>query len=537
MGKALKLMLTCILVGLIAACGGGGGSSAPASTVSGIAATGKALGNAAVTLIDTKAATKNATTSASGAYSIDVTGLTAPFVIKVDAGSGKSLYSFAGDVGTVNINPFSDLIIRSACGGANTETSHSTIKGNFVSSIAQFRSKFATMLTSYGVPSDYDPLSSSYAIGNSLDKLFDAITVTIASGTSVTITNTATGATIYTATITTSGAFGGIVTNSNIPTPPTGGTNTFSTTPKVVAGYYHSMALKADGTVWTWGNNDDGQIGDGTTTTRSTPVQVSGLSNVTNIGTGDNTPVALKSDGTVWVWGRDWSHGTAIIPVPIIKSPLQLTGISNVTAISAGHSHGVALKNDGTVWWWAGQIPNTPTPTQVAGLSGITSITSAYALKSDGTVWALNLGGTPAQLTGITSVTLLMQHGATNGTANQFALKSDGSIWKLGQSPTAITSITGLLLITEDGPSFGGLTNPNVALKSDNTVYAWSTGQPVQVTGVSGITDISNSGSHLLALKSDGTIWAWGSNLGGQLGDGTTTDRATPVQVSGLSLK
>ncbi|GAM09146.1 Kelch-like protein 9 [Geobacter sp. OR-1] len=225
MAKVFRIMLVCAVAGLLVACGSNGGTgflNSPASTMSGTAATGRALGNAAVTIIDSNAATKTTITSATGSYSINITGLTAPFVIKVDAGPGRVLYSFASGSGIANINPFSDLIVRSACGGANSETSHSVIRGNIVSAIAQLKSKFATMLTMYGVPTDYDPLSSSYSIGNSLDRLFDAITVTIATnGASVTITNSTTGGTIYSASITASGAFNGTVTDANI-SPPSG---------------------------------------------------------------------------------------------------------------------------------------------------------------------------------------------------------------------------------------------------------------------------------------------------------------------------
>jgi len=321
-------------------------------------------------------------------------------------------------------------------------------------------------------------------------------------------------------------------------------TSVSASTAKVYAGYYHSMALKADGTVWAWGDNSDGQLGNGTTIAHTTPVQVSYLSNITEIACGDNNPVALKSDGTVWIWGRDWLHWNALTyTAPIMSTPTQLTGISQVSAIASGHSHGVALKNDGTVWWWGYQALNNgahivaSTPTLVNGLSGITAITADYALKPDGSVWALNLGGTPAQLAGISSVASLAQYGATYGNANQYAVKTDGSIWSLKNIPAQVTTISSLLAVAEDGPGFASLAYPTIALKSDNTIWAWNqNGNATQVAGISGAIAISNAGSHVLVIKSDGTVWAWGSNYNGMLGNGTTIDSATPVQVIGLNL-
>ena len=111
----------------------------------------------------------------------------------------------------------------------------------------------------------------------------------------------------------------------------------------VAAGNNFSLALKADGTVWAWGFNGAGQLGDGTQTDRLAPVQVQGpggagnLTDVIAIAAGGYVSLALKSDGTVWSWGG---------PV----TPVQVTGLANVIAIARGSAHSLALKSDGTVW-------------------------------------------------------------------------------------------------------------------------------------------------------------------------------------------
>lgn len=121
----------------------------------------------------------------------------------------------------------------------------------------------------------------------------------------------------------------------------------------VSAGYAHSLALKGDGTVWAWGSNSEGQLGDGTAVTRSTvPVQVAGLSGVIAIAGGGYYSMALKGDGTVWTWGNNYfgelGNGTTTyspIPVPV-------NGLTGVTVIAGGGYHALALKGDGTVWAW-----------------------------------------------------------------------------------------------------------------------------------------------------------------------------------------
>ena len=173
----------------------------------------------------------------------------------------------------------------------------------------------------------------------------------------------------------------------------------------VSAGTSYSLALKSDGTVWAWGSNDVGQLGDGTQTDRYSPVQVRDSSGVAFLGNivavaathNGNSSIhysaALRDDGTVWVWGQffDGTHLT----------PQQVAGLGGVSAIAVGTGHLLALKSDGTVWALggnnAGQLgdgttTNRTTPVPVSTLTGVIAIDvgDAYslALKSDGTVWA-----------------------------------------------------------------------------------------------------------------------------------------------------
>ena len=279
----------------------------------------------------------------------------------------------------------------------------------------------------------------------------------------------------------------------------------------VAAGIYHTAAIKTDNTVWTWGWNAYGQLGDGTYNQRVVPAQVPGLSGVIAIASGEIHTAAVKSDGTVWTWG--WNNYGQLgdgsgAPRP---SPVQTAGLTNVVAVAASVFHTVALKADGTVWAWGwnnygqlgdGTVAQRPSPVQVVGLSNVVAIAAgAYhtvALKADGTVWAWGYGGY-GQL--------------GDGTYNQYL------------TPIKVPSLSNVTAIT------AGIYH-TVALKSDGTVWAWgynSDGElgdgtgaqrpsPVQALGLNSVTSIASKYFHTLALRSDGTIWTWGLNNYGQLG-------------------
>src|SRR5215208_1144181 len=141
---------------------------------------------------------------------------------------------------------------------------------------------------------------------------------------------------------------------------------------------------QVQGELWAWGRNDYGQLGDGTTTQRNTPVQVSGLSDVKAIAGGFYHSLALKNDGTVWAWGSNkYSQLGDGTTTTNSSTPVQVSGLSDVKAISSGGYHGLALKNDGTLWAWGrndyGQLGDDTTtqrntPVQVRGLSGVQAI-------------------------------------------------------------------------------------------------------------------------------------------------------------------
>jgi alpha-tubulin suppressor-like RCC1 family protein len=296
-----------------------------------------------------------------------------------------------------------------------------------------------------------------------------------------------------------------------------------SLAPAIVAGDLFSAVLTPDGTVWAWGNNGYGQLGDGTTTQRSTPAQVQNLSDVTAIASTNNFILALKTDGTISAWGAGSNYQLGNGNYSNQSLPVNTLNMSDVTAIAAGSGHSLALKSNGTLWAWGfnnkGQLGDGTTQTRTAPiqvpLSDVIAMaadgTFSLAVKSDGTVWAWGqnfYGGlgngtttdssTPVQVLDLDNVT----HVAARN-ASSFALKSDGTVWGWGYN------------------SYGRL--------GDGTTENRST--RVQVLGLEDIIAIAEGTSHTMALKSDGTVWAWGGNNAGKLGNDTTTDSATPVQA------
>jgi alpha-tubulin suppressor-like RCC1 family protein len=317
---------------------------------------------------------------------------------------------------------------------------------------------------------------------------------------------------------------------------------------QVAATYFSSYALMEDGTVRAWGGNTFGQLGNGARSDWSpTPVRVAGLTDVRAIAAGGAHAMALLGNGTVATWGGNdfgtLGNGTSAKGRETTAgspSPVIVPGLSNVVAIAAGGADDAALLADGTVMAWGenkqgqlgdGTTVEKPTPTRVLGLSGVRAIavggipsqgTHMLALLADGTVMAaggngagqLGNGSTtnssvPVKVAGLSGV-----RAVAASSTHSLALLEDGSVMAWGDDASGELGVP--------APQSCGGTTPAPCSRV-----------PVAV-GLRGVSAIAAGWRFSLAL-SGGAVSAWGANDLGQLGDATTTASAQPVPVSGLA--
>jgi uncharacterized repeat protein (TIGR02543 family) len=307
----------------------------------------------------------------------------------------------------------------------------------------------------------------------------------------------------------------------------------------------HTLAIKNDGTVWAWGSNQYGELGNttnnGSNKANPAPTQVGGLSSIVAVASGSNHSLALKNDGTVWAWGSNQygqlGNNSTNSANP---TPAPIAGLTGIVAIASSYNHCLALKNDGTVWAWGynyyGQLGNStnnltanpnPNPTQIAGLTGVVAIATgsqhSFAVTSDGYVqaWGNNVDGqlgspasntanpAPAPINGLSFITAI-----ASGQNHGLAVKSDGTVWAWGYN--------------NDGELGSGSAN----------VYRYT---PLPVIGLAtSATSVAAGDLHSVALLQDGSVWTWGLNAWGQLGTSTNyfpsfSANPTPSQVAGLT--
>lgn len=336
----------------------------------------------------------------------------------------------------------------------------------------------------------------------------------------------------------------------------------------IAAGTNSVAALQADGTVWTWGANVWGQLGNGTFSSSGcrcvpTPAQVGGLTDATAIAAGDNSVYVVKKDGTVWGWGANqWGQlaSAACSPTPCgSASAAQLAPaqLSNVVSLSSGDAFVAALKSDGTAWTWGGNrygqlgqgfsSPGgclcVPTPAQALAVSHVVQVASHNAayfmlfLRADGTVWGAGDNGYGEMTSAVCS-----------------PYPCVGKTTPAQLSPATLTRITSLAVYNDGGS----------ARRDDGTVWVWGAAQygqlgngttisggcacstsVVQATGLSAVATLGAADSTLYALMvaAASTASAWGDNGVGQMADGAATPCApdpcvgnpVPYAASGIT--
>ena len=287
----------------------------------------------------------------------------------------------------------------------------------------------------------------------------------------------------------------------------------------------HTVAKKADGTLWGWGAASYGNL---TTTNLNepNPIQLGTASDWNKICNGVINTFAIKNNGTLWGCGSNQLGSLGVnSTTQTFATFQQITTEDNWVKVSASLSFTLGLKADGTIWAWGQnnlyQLGNSPATSQ-----------QLFPIQvGNGTDW-IDI--------------------ATGTSDTAFAIKSNGTIWGWGSNPSSIivvgSSITSVSTPTQIGSSnnwikmsVGG--SHILAQKADGTLWSWGGGNALGVGGTPSVTNVpqqistdfwksfSAGTGTSFGIKADGTLWAWGANNNGQLADGTTTNRLIPTQI------
>jgi alpha-tubulin suppressor-like RCC1 family protein len=292
---------------------------------------------------------------------------------------------------------------------------------------------------------------------------------------------------------------------------------------KVSAGSYHTCAIDNNGSLWCWGRNGSGQLGDGTYANKDAPVQVSGT-NWASVSAGDGHTCGIKTDEILWCWGDNYYGQLGDGTYANKNTPVQVSG-TNWVSVSAGWYHTCGVKTDRNLWCWG---------------------RNNYGQLGDGT----NVGkNAPVQVSGTNWISVSAGDGHTCG------VKTGGILWCWGDNyygqlgdgtyanKNAPVQVSGTNWVSVSAGWYH-----TCGVKTDRTIWCWGRnnyGQlgdgtnvgknvPVQVSGTNWVS-VSAGGEHTCGIKTDGTIWCWGRNNYGQLGDGTYANKNAPVQVSGTN--
>jgi len=293
----------------------------------------------------------------------------------------------------------------------------------------------------------------------------------------------------------------------------------------VSAGYEHTMAIAADGSLWGWGSNQHGRLGDGTTTVRHDPVHILPGTEWDSVSAGITHTMAIAADGSLWGWGSNERGQLGDGSTTVRRSPVRIGADEDWAFVSAGRYHTVAIRKDGSLWTWGrdtlghfdggGSVfaPNTPEPMDTDGVWAMVSAgeTHTAAVRADGSLWTWG--------------------------SNSSGRLGDGTAEDSGETPVPVRPGT-LWASVSAGEGH------TVALGRDGSFWVWGdemngqlgnghlpTTLPTQVAPGSLWQNVSAGNLHTVAVRTDGSLWAWGNNEFGQLGDGTRNESYAPVRV------
>ncbi|MFN4027892.1 MAG: T9SS type A sorting domain-containing protein [Flavobacterium sp.] len=285
---------------------------------------------------------------------------------------------------------------------------------------------------------------------------------------------------------------------------------------QVSNGQNHTIAIKTDGTLWAWGSNLFGQLGNGNNTDSNFPIQIGTSNDWRQVAAGGAHSLAIKNDGTLWAWGYNLNGQVGNNSIIDVNIPTRIGNENDWKDVFGGVYVSAAIKNNFTLWGWGLNYYNW----QLAQPFSNSDILVPTQIGTDMDWKSISFGA-----------------------FSTIALKNNNSLWSWGQSnfgelgngilisqiffPTQIGSST-------DWKEISTGFNFTMAIKNNGTLWSWGLGYssiPLQNGTSSDWSKISSYGNFNLAIKSNGSLWSWGNNSNGQLGNGNNTNITFPTQI------
>ena len=343
----------------------------------------------------------------------------------------------------------------------------------------------------------------------------------------------------------------------------------------VVAGGLQTIARKADGNLYSWGSNIRGQLGDSTSLDRNAPVLVSGGSTIwKQVAVGEQFVVALRTDGTLWSWGFNQNGQLGDGTTVSHATPAKIGKDTDWAFIAAGKGHALAIKTSGALYAWGnnfnGQLGDGTTigrlvPTKIGGTTLLWQSVAAGDTHSLGIQkdtqnlygWGGNSSGQVGNA-GLVDISAPAKLGSSTwssvsaGSLHSVAIRADGSLYswgnnasgQLGNNGSANVSAPVQIGVANNWAMVSAGAAHTMAVTRDGQLWGWGsnaesqlgnggpdTPTPVQIGAVNTWISVSAGAAHSFGLRSDNSLWGWGRNTEGQLGNGGNAQQPVPVSI------